>query len=121
MVLKMKNKEFLERLGFAISGVRYAVLREKSIRFQMMAAVVACVLLLILQPAIYWWAIIFVVIAMILAAEMFNTAIEGLCDYVQPEDDVKIKHIKDVAAGAVLITSVGAIIVGVFLLLDLFG
>ena len=117
----MKNKHLFVRMGFAISGLRYAIAREKSLRFQLMAVLAVCVLLLFLQPALYWWAIIFVVIAMILAAEMFNTAIEGLCDYVQPENDDKIKNIKDVAAGAVLITSVGAIFVGVFLLLDLFG
>ena len=117
----MKNKHLFVRMGFAISGLRYAIIREKSLRFQLMAVVAVCVLLLFLQPSLYWWAIIFVVFAMVLAAEMFNTAIEGLCDYVQPENDDKIKNIKDVAAGAVLITSVGAIFVGVFLLLDLFG
>lgn len=116
----MKNKHLFFRMGFAISGLRYAFNREKSLRFQLIAAFVACGFLLFLKPAIYWWAIVFVVVAMVIAAEMFNTAVEGLCDFIQPEKDERIKNIKDVAAGAVLVTSVGAILVALALLMDLF-
>lgn len=115
----MKNRHLFVRVGFAISGLRYAIAREKSLRFQLMALVAVCVLLLFFQPPFYWWAIVCVVIAMVIAAEMFNTAIEGLCDFVQPENDEKIKNIKDVAAGAVLVTSAGAVFVAIILLLDL--
>jgi len=115
----MKNKHLFFRMGFAISGLRYAISREKSLRFQLIAVFVVCGFLIIVQPPIYWWAILFVVIAMVVAAEMFNTAIEGICDFIQPEQDERIRNIKDVAAGAVLVTSVGATVVALVLLIDL--
>jgi len=116
----MKNKHLFFRMGYAISGLRHAIGQEKSLRFQLIAVLVVCGFLLIVQPPVYWWAIVSVVIAMVIAAEMFNTAIEGICDFIQPEQDERIKNIKDVAAGAVLVTSLGAIIVALVLLLDLF-
>jgi diacylglycerol kinase len=44
---------------------------------------------------------------------MLNSALEKLCDLVMPEQHVKIKYIKDVAAGAVLIACVFAVIVAI--------
>lgn len=115
----MKNKHLFVRMAYAITGLRLAISREKSIRFQLLSALAVYVLLLILQPSVYWWAIATVVIAMVIAAEMFNTAIEAICDFVQPEKHESIKNIKDVAAGGVLLTSVGAVIVACIFLIDL--
>jgi len=114
----MKNKELILRMGFAISGLRYAINCEKSIRFQLICALLMLLLMLVLQPALYWWAIVLIVMVMVVAAEMFNTAIESICDFIQPENDERIKNIKDVAAGAVLVTSIGAVLVAIALLLD---
>lgn len=114
----LKNKGFWMRISFALSGLRYAFLREKSLRFHAMATGFAILLLLVLQPAIYWWAIVVVTVALVVSTEMLNSAIEGMCDFVQPEYDEKIRYIKDIAAGAVLITSIGALVVVSLLLID---
>jgi diacylglycerol kinase len=53
---------------------------------------------------------------LLLAVETLNTAIEMLCDFVQPERDPKIGKIKDVAAGATAVTEIGAAIIVVILL-----
>ena len=52
------------------------------------------------------WIIILVCIGSVLALEMFNSALEKLCDLVQPAPDPRIKAIKDMAAGTVLWVSV---------------
>ena len=52
---------------------------------------------------------------MVFAAELFNTAIEQLADVIDPEYNPKIKAIKDLAAGGVLITALGAAIIGIIL------
>lgn len=116
----MKNKPLLRRVSFALAGLRHAFQCEKSLRFHGVAAGLVILLLLFLQPAVYWWAIVVITIALVIAAEMINSAIEGICDFVQPEHDEKIKHIKDMAAGAVLIMSISAMIVGLLLLFDTF-
>ena len=59
------------------------------------------------------WRWLAVAIVIVLAAELVNTAFEHLCDVVQPELHASVKAAKDVAAGAVLVVSIGAAIIGV--------
>ena len=61
------------------------------------------------------WAIIALAIIAVLAAEGFNTAIEFLSDAVTTEYHPLVKKVKDVAAGAVLITAIGAAVVGLLI------
>ncbi len=63
------------------------------------------------------WCIIVFAIAIVLAAEAFNTAIEDLTDLVSPEPHPLAGHAKDLAAGAVLLTAIGAAIVGLLIFL----
>ena len=50
----------------------------------------------------------------VLVAEIFNTAIEKICDIIQPEFDKRIGFIKDIAAGAVILMAVLSGVVGIF-------
>ena len=59
------------------------------------------------------WAILALAIAMVWAAEAFNTALEILCDKISPEQNQHIGHCKDVAAAAVLFTALGAATCGI--------
>ena len=62
------------------------------------------------------WAVILTQIGLVWAAEAINTALEKLCDFVSPGLHPQIKAIKDMASGAVLILSIGAVVVGVIVL-----
>ena len=59
----------------------------------------------------YEWLIIIIAIAIVIAAEMANTAVEYLCDHVTKEYNDAIKAVKDITAGAVLITAIGSFII----------
>jgi diacylglycerol kinase (ATP) len=61
------------------------------------------------------WCIVTLCFGIVISAEMLNTAIERLCDAVIPEQNPKIKFVKDASAGAVLITSVTAGITGIII------
>lgn len=61
------------------------------------------------------WMAIVISIGIVLAAEAFNTAIEQIANFVQPNQDKKIEHIKDLAAGGVLITAISAFLVGLII------
>ena len=63
-----------------------------------------------------WIAVIFA-IGLVLAAEAVNSAIERLSDVVQPEKDDRIRDVKDISAGAVLICAVTAVIIGIIVFL----
>jgi undecaprenol kinase len=117
----VKNKAFHQRLGFAIAGIRHALRSEYSFRLQALAACIVLALLAWLQPSPEWWAIIGLTVVLVLAAELFNTAMELLVDHLHPEQHPSIKLVKDCAAGAVLVISVGAIGVAVAFLCDYFS
>jgi len=114
-----KNQSFMRRLGFALAGVMHAVRTERSLQVQ--SVVLLCVLsmLVYLQPAPLWWALVILAASAVLAAELFNTAVERLADHLHPELHPEIRAVKDCAAGAVLIASVGALGVAIALLMAL--
>jgi diacylglycerol kinase (ATP) len=105
----MKRQPFPKRLGFALSGVAAAFRNEASFRFQCLAGVAAVAVLAWLQAPPVWWALIVLVISCVLAAELFNSALEQLADRLHPEKHPAIKVAKDCAAGAVLILSFASI------------
>ena len=77
--------------------------------------------LLILRPGPFWWALVMLASAGVLAAEMFNTAVEHLVDHLHPEIHPRIGVVKDCAAAGVLIASLGAVAVMVALVVHLVG
>ncbi len=84
-----------------------------------LAAVLAA--LVYLRPAPVWWALVLLVSCAVIAAELFNTAIERLADHVQPDPHPQIRVIKDCAAAAVLVLSAGALCVAAALALSLWN
>ena len=59
-------------------------------------------------------------IALVLALELLNTALECVIDHLHPETAPEIKLAKDIAAGAVLLASIGAVAVGMLMILAIF-
>jgi undecaprenol kinase len=105
----MKNEAFFYRLGFALTGLRTAWRTEKSFKTHVAATVFVLAMLLWFEPAPLWWAIAALTVAFVIAAEVFNTAVEGLADHLHPEQHPAIKTVKDCAAGAVLVASIAAL------------
>ena len=108
----MKNRPFLERLGFAIAGLKHVWQHEHSFRTQAALAGVAAVTTAVLAPGWVWAALIVLSIALVLALELINSALEYLIDHVHPDIAPAIKQAKDAAAAAVLVISMGALAVG---------
>lgn len=115
----MKNRPFATRLGFALAGLRIVLRRERSFRAQGLLGLAAITACIALRPGLLWTAIICLCIALVLALEAVNAALEYLIDHLHPAIAAEIGHAKDAAAGAVLIASIGAVGVGAIMLLDL--
>lgn len=81
-------------------------------------AIAALLGLAVVRPALLWWALVGAMVALVLAAELFNTALEHLVDHLHPEPHPRIKVVKDCAAAAVLVLSLGALWVGILMLLS---
>jgi undecaprenol kinase len=99
--------------GYAFAGLFAAWRTERNLRIHtgVAAAVVVAGAVLRLPPAA--WAIVFITIALVVAAELFNAAVEAVVDLVSPEEHPLAKRAKDIAAAAVLVTTAGAVAVAI--------
>ena len=61
----------------------------------------------------YDWIAVVLCIGMVLSAEAMNTAVELLADALHPDRDERIRVVKDLAAGAVLITAIVSVVVAI--------
>lgn len=90
----------VRKLKTVFSGLRYAALHDFSVGYKL---VLSAVLVVAAFWARQWVDVLLIVLAtaLVLIAEMLNTAIEALCDFVEDRHDEKIGIIKDIAAAAV--------------------
>lgn len=93
----------LRKLRTVASGLRYAVVYDWSVTYKL---VLSAGVLLVAFGMRAWvdFLLILVVTVMVLVAEIFNSAIEALCDFVETRHNEKIKVIKDIAAAGVGLT-----------------
>ena len=114
-----KNRPFLRRLSYALQGLAHSLRGEASLRLQAVVFAAVIVALIALRPAAVWWALVLLASAAVLAAELFNTAIEHLADVLHPEDSPGVRIVKDCAAAGVLVAVLGALGVAAALLVHL--
>ena len=96
-------------------GLAWAVSSQANLRVHLIVAAVVLVAAVLVRFSAIEFVAVLVGMAMVIAAELFNTTLEVLIDYAWPEHHPMIGRAKDVAAAAVLVTAVGAAIVGVLL------
>lgn len=116
-----KGLPLARRTCFALAGLRAAVVAERSFRTELLAAIAAILVTIYVRPGWVWGALIAIAIALVLAAELLNTAIEHSLDALHPEHAPMIAIAKDCAAAAVLITSLLSVLLFIFMLLDVTG
>jgi len=117
----VKNRPFVQRVGFALAGLGEGWRRERSFRTQVAIAVLVAAALAVLRPSPIWWALIGLVVAVVLAMELFNSALEALVDLLHPDSHPEIRILKDMAAASVLLVSIGAVAVAVSLLVSMWA
>ncbi len=112
-----KNRPFASRLGCALRGLAGAVRSERSLRLQLIGLVATVAVLGVARVGPIWWAIVLLASAVVICAELLNTALEHLADHLHPDIHPRIRVVKDCAAAAVLIAAAGAVAVGIALCL----
>ncbi|MBC6998461.1 diacylglycerol kinase family protein [Cytophaga sp. FL35] len=114
-----KEESFIENrvksVGFALRGALLLIRTEASIKIQVALAVLVTIAGFYFQISPTEWILQVLAISMVVGVEGANTAIEKICDFVHPEFDKRIGFIKDVSAGAVMLVSIGAIVVGLII------
>src|SRR5210317_1423633 len=103
---------FIESLNCAIEGILWAVKTQRHMLIHMVAAILVMVAALVLRLTLHEFALMCLAITLVIFAELVNTAIEVVVDLVSPEFHPLAQRAKDVAAGAVLLATVGALVLG---------
>lgn len=112
-------KRFFKGFAYAAAGIAHGI-TERNFRVHICAVCfVSWFALRFYQLSRGEWAVLLLTFAAVLSAELFNTSIERLCDKVSPQKDENIRRCKDCAAGAVLISAVFAVIIGIALFWDM--
>jgi diacylglycerol kinase (ATP) len=109
--------KFLKGFTYAFDGLRYCFRTQVNFRVHLAITLIAILLGIFLSLSWLEWAVIATIIVLVLAAEMVNTMIESLVDLVTQQYHPLAKAAKDISAGVVLLTAIGAAIVGILIFL----
>ncbi len=112
----MKPTSWLESLNCAIDGILWAARGERHVRYHLVAALAVVFLALFFRVSAVEFFLLVLAAVLVLFAELMNTAIEAVVDLVTDDYHELAKRAKDVAAGAVLITSLGSVVLGYLVL-----
>ncbi len=108
-----------ESFSFAIQGLKIA-LRQPNFK------IMICIAVIVMGLAGFWgisreeWLILLLIIGIVLSLEVLNTTVETLLDLVQPQFSPKVKVVKDLVAGAVLISILVSVTTGIIIFLPKF-
>jgi diacylglycerol kinase (ATP) len=112
----VKPKSWFQSANLAIDGIIYSVKTQRHMRYHLYAALAALVLSLLLNISRLEFILLCMAIVIVLATEAMNTAIETTVDMISEGFHPKAKLAKDIAAGVVLIASVGALMLAYLIL-----
>lgn len=108
-------KKQLRSFGYAWKGIRSCVGKEQNLSFHLITTVCVVTAGWCFYITRGEWIAIVLCIGMVIAAELFNSAIERLVDFVSLQHHPVAGQVKDIAAGAVLVCALAAIVVGLII------
>ena len=115
-VTKHWASHWASKFRFALCGLLKSVRTQSSFWVHVPAAIAVICIGGWLKIGLWQWSAVAIAITTVLAAELFNTAMEQLVSVLHPDQDERIGHALDAAAAAVLVTSIGAAVVGMLVL-----
>jgi len=113
----MKSQKFLYRLKIAVLGLKAAFKEERNFRIQFIIGIAVIFFMIIFGLTSIEKSILILMILVVLGLELINSQIEKFLDLIQPDHHPRVKIIKDFSAGAVLLSALGSIIVGILIFL----
>jgi diacylglycerol kinase len=108
----------LRKIQIVLAGLRFAMLHDFSVAYKMVLSSIIIVLALVFQQWVDF-AMILLATGLVVTAELLNSAIEAVCDFVETRENEKIRAIKDIAAAAVGISILVWVTVVIFDIVDL--
>ncbi len=112
-------KKFFKGFIYALRGIVTALKSERNLRFHIFAAISVTIAGFVFDISQIDWMMQTIAIGLVITAELMNTAIEYLTDLVSPEKNDIAGKVKDIAAGAVLISAIVALVLGLIIYLPI--
>jgi diacylglycerol kinase len=112
-----KVENFLNSFKIALLGIITAFKKERNFRIQFLIGTVVIFFMIILGLDSIEKSILILTILVVLCLELINSQIEKFLDLIHPDIHPRIKIIKDFSAGAVLLSAIGSIIIGILIFL----
>jgi diacylglycerol kinase len=112
----MTKKKLSQSIMIALGGIAYGVSNERNIKIQGAIGILVLIISLLLKIPRSDFIIILLVSFLVIICELMNTALERLIDHLHPHNHDNIGKVKDMIAGAVLLSIILAIIVGLLIL-----
>ena len=109
----------IESFRYAFAGFGHILRDQHNFWIHLAATVLVVIAGVILKVNHTEWCLLVIAIALVWITEFLNTALEMLADFVSPEKNETIRRVKDISAAAVLMASIGALIIGVIVFLPL--
>ena len=110
----------VKSFSYAFTGLFSVLNTEGHMRFHLIMCIyVIAFVLKFYDFSTTQWAVLMLTTSSVLIAEIINTAFDPICDTITKEYNENIKYVKDISAGAVLITAIASVAVGIFLLYDI--
>lgn len=103
-------------IGFshAWNGLKVMV-KERNFRIHLIATLLVILAGIFFKLNVQEWSLLILVVGAVLISEVFNSIVEQMIDYIKPEIHPTAKRIKDMAAGSVLLATIVAVIIGIFI------
>jgi diacylglycerol kinase len=105
----------LRSFGYAFNGVVTFFRNDSNGQIQGLVAIVVVIMGFVFKVSVAEWLIISICCGAVISLEMINSAIEKLCDMINPDPDPRIKMIKDVAAGGVVVMALASLVIGLII------
>lgn len=102
-------------IKYAWQGIRFTLRFERNMRIHLMAVMVVIALAAFFGFSLFEWVILILTIGFVVCLELVNTAIEQAVNLASLEQNAYAKNAKDAAAGAVLMSAILSVIVGILL------
>ncbi|MDF2454344.1 MAG: diacylglycerol kinase [Cytophagaceae bacterium] len=109
------RQSFAKSVNCSINGLRHAVKTERNFKIQVVCGISILLLGIEAKLSKTEWCILFLTVGFVLCMELINTCIEKTMDLVHPQYSEKVKVIKDIAAGMVLLSALVSVAIGIVL------
>lgn len=111
------EKPLLRTLSYGFNGILYTLKYERNMVIHFLVMILVIIAGVVFKITFVEWGVCFVLFALVLSLELMNTAIENVVDLVTEEKKTKAKVAKDASAGAVLVSAIFAVIIGISIFL----